>query len=375
MRDVLIIKERFELAGLGKLYTVENNKGAVVNIGDIYFDLSGNQFVVKSIERLRRISNDLNYDEIPIGLLLQSLNQADVVGNILIRNMKEISFLFCNHPLYKNKVDEDYKEEYLAAGLEYSCALVSYEDLEQGKLSLYGEELSGLTIYRGWMMKPEMYRKFYSMLKEKNIILINSPDEYERYHLLPGWYEDYREYTSFTVWEQEGKLENAINMAKNLEGAYIVKDYVKSRKHEWYNACFISNITLKENAQMIISNFINRQGDSLVGGVVLRHFEKLKQIGYHEQSGMPLSEEYRVFIYAGKVMIITDYWSEKEIVLLSQEELDWIEQLASGVKSNFVTMDIARKEDGELLIMEFGDGQVSGLQQIKPNRFYSLFNK
>ncbi|MCB6308439.1 ATP-grasp domain-containing protein [Mediterraneibacter glycyrrhizinilyticus] len=28
------------------------------------------------------------------------------------------------------------------------------------------------------------------------------------------------------------------------------------------------------------------------------------------------------------------------------------------IKSNFVTIDIARKDDGELMIIEFGDGQV-----------------
>ena len=31
--------------------------------------------------------------------------------------------------------------------------------------------------------------------------------------------------------------------AKQLNGPYIVKDYVKSRKHEWYDACFIKNIS------------------------------------------------------------------------------------------------------------------------------------
>lgn len=34
-------------------------------------------------------------------------------------------------------------------------------------------------------------------------------------------------------------------LTKGLEGAYIVKDFVKSRKHEWYDACFIRNIADK----------------------------------------------------------------------------------------------------------------------------------
>ena len=154
----------------------------------------------------------------PLGVLLEYIDGTEVCGNILVSNMKRINFLFCNHPLYHERVDVDYEEEYQEAGLEHSCALFSYEDLLRGKLSLYGEEISGLTIYRGWMMKPEMYRQFYKLLEERNIILINSPDEYERYHLLPGWYEEFKNETAESVWETEGSIESVYKLAKGLQG-------------------------------------------------------------------------------------------------------------------------------------------------------------
>ena len=50
------------------------------------------------------------------------------------------------------------------------------------------------------------------------------------------------------------------------------------------------------------------------------------------------------------------------------------EATVKRLKSNFVTMDLARREDGSLIIMELGDGQVSGLQQIKASDFYRSFN-
>ena len=140
--------------------------------------------------------------------------------------MNDINFIFCNHPLYQRKVDEDYEVEYQEAGLHHSCALFSYEDMERGKLSLFGEEISGLTIYRGWMMKPEMYSDFYTLLEQKGIYLINTPEEYERYHTLPGWYDDFADETAQSVWETEGNVENALLKAKQLSGSYIVKDYV-----------------------------------------------------------------------------------------------------------------------------------------------------
>jgi len=283
--------------------------------------------------------------------------------------MDKLNFIFCNHPLYQRQVDMDYEEEYNCAKSNHSCALFSYEDLEKGKLSLYKDEITGLTIYRGWMMKPKMYELFYNMLKEKGIILINNPSEYERYHMLPNWYEDFKNDTIYSVWEDKGNIESAMSLTNNLDGAYIVKDYVKSRKHEWYDACFIKDISDKNDCMRVVSNFIKGQSDALVGGLVLRKYENLKSIGYHERSKMPISEEYRVFIYNGKILIIGDYWQEDKINL-SKEEYNWIDEIAKKVKSNFVTMDIARREDGQLIIMEFGDGQVSGLQQIKEEVFY-----
>lgn len=372
--EVFRIIDRFIITGRGTVYMVDIRKGADMHIGDILLDLRGNHFKVKGIEMLRRILAEQSMEDMPVGLLFELMDGVEACGNILIRDLQAVNFLFCNHPLYQRKVDEDYEEEYQTAGFDHPCALFSYEDLERGKLSLYGDSISGLTIYRGWMMKPEMYAAFYSLLEEKGIVLINTPKEYEKYHTLPGWYPDFAEETAESVWESEGKPEYALSMAKSLAGPYIVKDFVKSRKHEWYDACFIQDIADRENAEKIIRNFIARQGASLVGGIVLRRFEALKQTGFHERSGMPLSEEYRAFIYAGKIMMIDDYWDENGEGKISAEERLWIESIVNRVKSNFVTVDIARKEDGSLIIMELGDGQVSGLQQIKAEDFYKAFS-
>ena len=74
------------------------------------------------------------------------------------------------------------RQEYRAIYGDYPVAMVEEykEGMESGKLSLFGEEISGLTIYRGWMMKPEMYSDFYKLLEQKGIYLINTPEEYER---------------------------------------------------------------------------------------------------------------------------------------------------------------------------------------------------
>ncbi len=306
------------------LYTIKVSKGAVLHVNDILCDLSSNRFMVEDIEMFRRNMADLSSEDWQINISFKPLSGSEVNGNILVRDLTKVNFLFCNHPLYPCRVDEDYKEEYQEAGLEHSCALFSYEDFSAGKLSLYGEDIFGLTIYRGWMMKPDMYRDLYVCLEERGIILINTPEEYERYHLLPGWYKDFSEETAETVWTSSNNVEDVMQLAKRLdEGSYIVKDYVRSRKHEWYDACFIKNIKDKTALQKVVTNFIERQAEDLVGGVILRKYEDLKKAGFHEQSGIPLSEEYRVFVYAGRVLAIDDYWKEEANLQLAEEEFTW----------------------------------------------------
>lgn len=286
---------------------------------------------------------------------------------------KSINFIFCSHPLNKKNVDENYMEEYQATGLDHACALFSYEDLVNGKLSLYGEDIEGLTIYRGWMMPAHMYELFYNLLLGKGIQLINSPKEYAKYHLLPGWYSDFEGATPFSIWNESRDIRAALELTEGLEGAFVVKDYVKSRKHEWHDACFIKDISDKEDTFRVINNFINRQGSNLEGGVVLRKFESLKSMGRHKDSGMPISEEYRVFVFKGEILISDNYWSDNEEVNISEDEYIWIESISGKIESNFVTIDLARKTDGKLIIMEMGDGQVSGLQQIDAYEFYGAF--
>ncbi len=369
MGTVLRIIDKFNITGHGIVYIVKPNKDTVIHMDEVFYDLAGNEFKVTGIEMSRKLLNSFDQDETTIGLLFQTVDGVQARGSILVSNTGEVNFIFCNHPLYSRKVDEDYEDEYEQASSKCPCALFSYEDLEKGKLTIFGQ-ISGLTIYRGWMMKPEMYQEFYTQLEEQGIILINSPEEYNRYHLLPGWYNDFSKYTAQSVWEDSNDIDKAMQLTCELQGSYVVKDYVKSRKHEWYDACFIKDISDKVETRKIITNFVDRQADAFVGGIVLRKFIDLKSLGFHEKSGMPISEEYRVFIYAGQIVVIDHYWRSNGGVNLSSEESKWIDSLATKVRSNFVTIDLARKIDGSLVIMEFGDGQVSGLQDIKPVNFY-----
>ncbi len=104
---------------------------------------------------------------------------------------------------------------------------------------------------------------------------------------------------------------------------------------------------------------------------MLRKYEELVFRGYHPESGMRLSEEYRAFFLGGKLVRLMEYWREATGGSgLTQSEREWLEELAERVPSNFFTIDIARKVDGSLIVMEVGDGQVSGIQDEMVLEFY-----
>lgn len=137
------------------------------------------------------------------------------------QNREAINFIFYNHPLSNKTVDPDYEEEYaLALRLGFNVALFSYEELELGNLKLFQppeKEIKGFTIYRGWMMKPELYKNFYQKLSEREIFLVNSPEEYNYCHLLPKWYDEVFPETPKSYWTTDNSIEEAVKILKEVK--------------------------------------------------------------------------------------------------------------------------------------------------------------
>ncbi|QAA35323.1 DUF4343 domain-containing protein [Clostridium manihotivorum] len=272
----------------------------------------------------------------------------------------------------------DYEDEYeQAKGLGLNVLLFSYEDLvDLKKVKILQSEEINRVIYRGWMLKPEDYECLYTNLADKNYYLINTPQEYVNTHYLPNWYEHLEKLTPRTIWSKGIPEEKEIiDMLKEFnEEPVIVKDYVKSRKHEWFESCYIPNAKETENALKVVNNFINGQGEYLNKGIVFREFIELESTGFHEKSGMPISNELRLFIFNYKVVCTIGYWNGENINEYP-EFVDDIVRNLMNIKSNFFTVDIAKKADGQWVVMELGDGQVSGLQEYNVKAYYSNLMK
>lgn len=297
-----------------------------------------------------------------------------------------MNILFCNDPLNPKKVDIDYLAEFEACKrLGFAVGLVDLEALINNDINAaikFVRETNSAeySLYRGWMVRPDSYESMFNGLNHKNIQLINSPAAYRHCHYLPESYEVIEGFTPQTKWiEKDHLASDEILQAIMSFGnsPIIIKDYVKSRKHEWAEACYIPDASDYDHARFVINNFVKRQGEELNGGLVLRKFIKLEFLVEHSKSNMPLSKEIRIFFFMGEPIFYVNYWEEGTYNEgFAYSDIEHLLQAGRKVRSKFFTMDVAKTVSGDWIIIELGDGQVSGLpENTDIERFYSAIKK
>jgi ATP-grasp domain, R2K clade family 3 len=282
--------------------------------------------------------------------------------------------LYPAQPFAARVPDEAYAEELaLAQGFGLEHALLDLEALLEGDLNralrwVKHANTLQTAIYRGWMLRPQVYGELYTALTARNWRLINSPAQYRHTHFLPESFAAIADDSPHTVWLPMVTATDAdwtaVQAALAGFGAVplIVKDYVKSRKHEWAEACFIPDAADLAQASRVIQIFLDRQGSEFQGGLVLRAFEPFAPLSQHSRSGMPLTREYRLFVLDQQIISAAPYWEEGEYPV-DPLPTEPFAKLAGRVQSRLFTMDVAQRTDGVWRVMELGDGQVAGLPE------------
>lgn len=295
-----------------------------------------------------------------------------------------MKIIFCADPLVSKKVDMDYENEYrVANSLGFEVELLSFEDLvdmdnpESAVKKIKTSVKPECAVYRGWMLKPDRYRKLYNALKSRNIELINSPDNYRFCHYLPDSYDVIRNYTPNTIWFKKDQISKSLDKVCEIliktfgEAPIMIKDYVKSRKHDWEEACFIPDASDSIKVKQVVNKFLELQGDELNEGIVFRQFLKLEFLIHHSKSNMPLTKEFRIFFLDGEPLQEFYYWDEGDYGELKPDLTPFLE-VAKKINSQFFTMDVAKVENSGWVIIELGDGQVSGLpDNADLHKFYN----
>ncbi|MEU8133926.1 ATP-grasp domain-containing protein [Streptodolium elevatio] len=269
-------------------------------------------------------------------------------------------------PLNPRRADPHFARE-AAAARELGCA-VAYLDHDAAARGDVSEAVArvprglGDVRYRGWMVTSEAYAALDAALRSRGARPLTSPAAYQSAHELPGWYEHFRDHTpaSRMIPLPPGGLPRELPSAARLAaeaaalppGAGIVKDWVKSRKHEWHTACFVPDLTDTAHLASVVGAFLDGQGEFLVGGVVLRAFEQFT------------GPEARVWWVDGEPVLVTPHPDAPDTpadALPDVLDTPAVRAAVRALGASFVTTDLARRADGVRRIVEVGDGQVSDL--------------
>lgn len=267
-------------------------------------------------------------------------------------------YLFCSDPLAARRPDPAFAAEVACArraGGE--IALLDHEALlagdTQSALARVPRD-SGPYWYRGWMVPVARYERLDQGLRARGCGLLTSAADFGRAHELPGWYDVFADLTPRSVWRTlppgrppSGPALAALT-APLRPGPAVVKDFVKSRKHEWDEACFVPALADTHRLSAVVRRFFELQEDSLAGGLVVR--------------------EYEPFVPGGEARV---WWVDGEPVLTTAHPDSPAELPAPGLTAvrpavralgcRWVTTDLALRADGVWRVVEVGDGQVSGL--------------
>jgi hypothetical protein len=277
----------------------------------------------------------------------------------------DLTVLFCVDPLTPGRVDPYFADQ--ARSVRESggtVALIDHDALLAGQPDQAVRRVprdSGPVWYRGWMIPADDYAQLANALARRGVALRVPPEQYRAAHELPGWYDAFATVTPASVWVPwrpsvapvPADIAGLIKpLAAQGGGPAMVKDYVKSRKHEWAQACFIEDLGDIEGATRIIARMVELQEDSLNGGIVVRRFER-----YQQRDGRTV--EARVWWLDGTPTLVGAHPDTPGHT--PQPELTTVAPLVVRLGCRFVTTDLALRDDGVWRVVEVGDAQVSDL--------------
>lgn len=215
-------------------------------------------------------------------------------------------------------------------------------------------------VYRGWMMKPGQYAAFFEALGERRLRPMTRPDAYEEFHMFPLAYARHGVLQVYAprIVAFPGKSVDAEVVSRTFS-EFMVKDYVKSVKGTSFPISFKAPLS-QERMDEIVGEFARLRGDLFTAGIVCREYVDLARYG-------GATNEWRAFYLGGSLLNVCRNSNQPAIVAKPPEKLV---SACANLGSPYYTVDFAERIDGSWIVVETGDGQVSGLATAQDPMIY-----
>ena len=257
----------------------------------------------------------------------------------------------------KNIIDPEFRSE-AAAVIETGNRILLFDQkewLQNKKIILSQNKIEvnqDTVIYRGFMLKPKEYQILYSLCKELGYSLINSPIEYNNLHLFDHSYPYLKENTAKALFFPCKYGEIPAITLKDLYhelGNFMIKDYVKSVKTIDFPKVITKEIN-ETQFKTLLFKFQEYRKNAFIGGYCFKSILPLRKYGKS-------TNEYRVYYLNGEICSISR--NSNQPLYTKEPPLEIIEKY-NNMNSHFYTIDFAEVENGSFIIIETGDGGVSG---------------
>jgi hypothetical protein len=243
----------------------------------------------------------------------------------------------------------------LAEDGEYEIA-AKYFDLSSTRGRLYESMLPIICRYSVLPFYDELETDIFSM----GMRLINTYSQ----HLYIANFDYYYDVECYTPpsWRDSN-----FNMAP--EGSYVVKGCTNSKKLQWNKYMFSST---KRDAVNIA---VALKQDGLIGqqDIIYRKYIPLETFEM-ALNDLPITNEWRFFYLGTKRLCYGYYWAEMSDIKPSIDNsgIEFADKIAEIISQsiNFFVVDIAKTQNGEWILIEVNDGQMSGLSGCNPDELY-----
>lgn len=213
------------------------------------------------------------------------------------------------------------------------------------------------------------YRELEQDLSVTGSLLVNSFAQHQFVADIGQWSEQLYGFTPKT-WVQG-------NFGELPEGkAFVLKGQTNSKKFLWNTHMFAKN---KADVRNVLGHLLD---DSLISTQTIYAREYIPLITYTTAlNGLPVTKEFRFFVLYGEVLCGGFYWSnhieeveEKNgcVPSVNQVPQQFLQHVTELIGDNipFYSVDVAQAQNGEWLVIDVNDGQMSGLSEIHPRALY-----
>jgi hypothetical protein len=255
-------------------------------------------------------------------------------------------FVYPQSLLNSRLPDEMFQDEATALSKAgHIVTLIDSEKLPTEPATLKAIMSEETVVYRGWMLSLPEYKNLVLSIEKAGGLPLSSPERYLATHYLPHWYKVISDLTPETI-VLSLDSDWTFELRKLGWSKFFVKDYVKSLK-----TSVGSLIEFPEDIQTVVAEMKKYRG-TIEGGLCIRRVEDFL-----------VETEQRYFVLKGKPHCVNPTDKIPDIVF----------ECAKRIDSQFFSVDVIHRADGQLRIVEIGDGQVSDLVGWSVQRFIDMW--